>query len=544
MAEALSMALVLEEHYRVCRERAAIHLMQSRQPDLPITYGRLVEGATGIAAELVRAGVAGASVVVIIFPHGELLLDAFWGAVLHGAIPSILPPLTEKLSPEKYRRDLAALIGVTKPAAIVTYPEFEAEARAAVDTSGCATVVLALHEATFAEPDFSALGGMRAQVDDVALLQHSSGTTGLQKGVALTHRAISNHLQAYAAVIGLTHEDTIASWLPLYHDMGLIASFVMPVLRGVPVVMMSPFEWVRAPAKLLQVISAHKATLCWLPNFAYPFMATRVRDRDLVDVDLSSMRAFVNCSEPCYRHAHAQFAQRFAPYGLRADSLHTSYAMAENTFAVTQTHTAPSVAEQQGELRLSCGRPLPNVQLRVLDADGRTLSDGEIGEIVVRSDCMLAGYYHRDELTAQSFIDGYYCTGDLGYLRDGELYVTGRRKDLIIVGGKNVYPNDLEQLAGEVAGVHAGRVVAFGAFDAEQGTEEVVILAEAEDLSVAHDESAAEELADRVRAHVTKNSDVAVRIARIVSEKWLIKTSSGKIARTACREKWLGERGE
>jgi acyl-CoA synthetase (AMP-forming)/AMP-acid ligase II len=152
---------------------------------------------------------------------------------------------------------------------------------------------------------------------------------------------------------------------------------------------------------------------------------------------------------------------------------------------------------------------------------------------------MLDGYYHRPDVTAAAFVDGFYRTGDLGYLKDGELYVTGRSKDLIIVGGKNVYPNDLEQLAGEVSGVHAGRVVAFGIFDEVQGTEEVVVVAEAEDAAVLADEAAGEELADRVRAHVTKNSDVAVRIVRIVPEKWLIKTSSGKISRTACREKWV-----
>jgi acyl-CoA synthetase (AMP-forming)/AMP-acid ligase II len=539
MSDLLSLSAVLEGHYRIRHDRVAIHLMQGKLPDQPITYGRLVQGAAGVAEQLAAAGAAHGEVVVIILPHGELLIDAFWGAVLHGAIPSILAPLTEKLSPEKYRRDLAALIGVTQPGAIVTTPEFEGEARAAVEASGRAPAVLVLREPCFVEPEWRSLGGMRAHVSDVALLQHSSGTTGLQKGVALSHRAIFNQLQAYAPAIHLSPNDVIVSWLPLYHDMGLIASFVLPVMRRVPVVIMSPFEWVRAPVKLLQTITAHKGTLCWLPNFAYPFIAARARERDLVGVDLSSMRAFVNCSEPCYRHAHAQFAARFAPYGLRPDALHTSYAMAENTFAVTQTRRAPAFDEQPGELRLSCGRPLPNVELRVLDAELRAVGEGTVGEIVVRSDCMLDGYYHRPDVTAAAFVDGFYRTGDLGYLKDGELYVTGRSKDLIIVGGKNVYPNDLEQLAGEVSGVHAGRVVAFGIFDEVQGTEEVVVVAEAEDAAVLADEAAGEELADRVRAHVTKNSDVAVRIVRIVPEKWLIKTSSGKISRTACREKWV-----
>jgi fatty-acyl-CoA synthase len=537
MSDFLCLAAVLDGHYRIRRDRLAIHLIHGKGPDQPLTYGRLIDGAAGFAAQLAAAGVAQGQVVVIILPHGELLVDAFWGAALHGAIPSILPPLTEKLSPEKYRRDLAALIGVTQPGAIVTYPEFEDEVRRAVAASGRPVAVLAVREPLYAAPDFRALGGMRARVDDIALLQHSSGTTGLQKGVALSHRAIFHHMQAYAPAIGLSPDDVIVSWLPLYHDMGLIAAFVMPVLRRAPVVMMSPFDWVRAPARLLQAITVHKGTLCWLPNFAYNFTATRVRDRDLDGVDLSSMRMFVNCSEPCYRHSHQVFAERFARFGLNPAALHTCYAMAENTFAVTQTHSAPAAGGADGELHLSCGTPLPNVRLRVLGDDGVALPDGATGEIVVRSDCMLTGYYHRDELTAQAFADGYYRTGDLGYLRGGELYVTGRKKDLIIVGGKNVYPNDLEQLAGEVPGIHAGRAAAFGVYDEDSGTEEVVIVAEADDL--ADTEEAREALADAIRAHITKNSDVAVRVVQIVPDKWLIKTSSGKVSRTACREKYL-----
>ncbi len=535
MSDLLTFAAVLEGHYRIRRERTAITLLQAKQADLPLSYGRLIDGAAGFAAQLAEAGVRPGQVVVIILPHGELLVDAFWGASLHGAIPSILPPLTEKLSPEKYRRDLAALIGVTQPGAIVTDPAFAPEVRQAVQHSGSAVAVLALQQPTYTSPDFTSLSGTRGRVDDIALLQHSSGTTGLQKGVALSHRAVFHQLQAYSPAINLSPNDVIVSWLPLYHDMGLIASFVMPVLRRVPVVMMSPFDWVRAPARLLQAISAHKGTLCWQPNFAYNFCATRVRERDLTGIDLSSMRAFINCSEPCYRHSHAVFAQTFTGYGLRSDALHTCYAMAENTFAVTQSAVAPSSLETGSELHLSCGRPLPNTRIRILSDDGAALLDGQAGEIVVQSDCMLSSYYHRDDLTAQAFIDGHYRTGDLGYLSNGELFVTGRKKDLIIIGGKNVYPNDLEQLAGEIEGVHAGRVAAFGVYDAEAGTEEVVVLAESD----AETDDERERVGDNVRAHITKNSDVAVRIVQIVPARWLIKTSSGKVARSANRDKYL-----
>jgi acyl-CoA synthetase (AMP-forming)/AMP-acid ligase II len=498
-----------------------------------LTYGDLIDGAARYAIQFAAAGVGQGDVVVIILPHGEPLVRAFWGAILHGAIPSILPPLSEKLSPDKYARDIAALIGITKPALIVTDEGFEAGARAAAD-GRCA--VLVNRAAPPLDARFDRLPGMRAAPDDVVLLQHSSGTTGLQKGVALSHRAVFNQIVAYAPTIGLTRADTIVSWLPLYHDMGLIASFVMPVLQGVHTVLMSPFDWVRAPAKLPQALSAHGGTLCWLPNFAYNFMATRVRDRDLDGVSLSRVRALINCSEPCYLQSHQVFHDKYARYGLAADALHTSYAMAENVFAVTQTRVGRAAAAPGADLHVSSGAPLPNVDVRVIDDTGAPLPAGAYGQIVVRSDCMLNGYFNRPDLTEQAFVDGYYRTGDLGYLRDGELFVTGRQKDLIIVGGKNVHPNDLEQLAGEVPGVHPGRVAAFGAFDPVAGTEEIVIVVES-DMTAQDDKYA---LGDAIRLKIATNTDVVVRRVEIVPARWLIKTSSGKVARAANRDKLLG----
>ncbi len=190
--------------------------------------------------------------------------------------------------------------------------------------------------------------------------------------------------------------------------------------------------------------------------------------------------------------------------------------------------------------QVSSGRPLSNVQLRILDANHADLPENTIGEIALKSDCMLSSYYHRLDATAQAFHDGWYLTGDLGYVLRGELFVTGRKKDLIIVGGKNVYPQDLEYLAGEVAGVRAGRVAAFGVFNESAGTEDVVVVAEAE----SDDEDARESVAEAVRMHVTRNSDVAVRQVVLVDSRWLIKTSSGKVARSANREKFLSEMAE
>jgi fatty-acyl-CoA synthase len=503
---------------------------------------------------------------VLILPHSEALAFSFFGAILHGAIPAIMPFLTEKLSPETYRRSLKSLFEVTAPAAVVTYPEFLGEVQDAISPGGSVRkVLLSTEVAPQPAPDFSAMRGRERAPEGVVLLQHSSGTTGLQKGVALSHAAVFRQLENYADALRLRPEDTIVSWLPLYHDMGLIAGFILPVLRGIPLVLMSPFDWVRAPQKLLQAVSRHHGTLSWLPNFAYNFCAQKIRDRDLEGVDLSSWRAVINCSEPVHFKSHQLFLERFRAQGLKKEALATCYAMAENVFAVTQGGIdAPVTADRIGQrgllvervaspaadgeaamTMLSCGRPIAHVEVKVVDDSRRELPARHVGEVMLRSDCMLTGYYRRPDLTEKAFYGGWFLTGDLGYLAEGEVYITGRRKDLIIVGGKNVYPQDLESLASEVPGVHPGRAVAFGVFSEELGTEEVVMVAEMEEGEIPQNqmEAAAQRLSEEIRRRVTQGSDVALRQVRIVPQGWLLKTSSGKIARGTNREKYLAEAG-
>jgi acyl-CoA synthetase (AMP-forming)/AMP-acid ligase II len=546
----------LQAHLSNTPERNAVILQRSGQADLSITYSRLLRHAQGYADAIQRAGIQPGEVIILILQHGEELVYSYFGVVIHGAIPSIMPFLTEKLSPERYRADLSALISVTKPAAILTYAEFEDEVHAALEDTGPVRAVIVADNVKEREVDVASWNGLMRRPEDVALLQHSSGTTGLQKGVALSHQAVFNQLDAYGKALGLNEQDVIVSWLPLYHDMGLIAGFLLPILAGIPLVLMSPFDWVRAPYKLMVSVSQYRATLTWLPNFAYNFCAQKIRDRHLEGVDLSSWRAIINCSEPVRAESHESFDERFKPYGLRENVLQASYAMAENVFAVTQSGPAsrPRVEVIDREafmsdrivkdagtgpsLRMmSSGSPLANVEIRVADEKGNQLPERVVGEIMLRSDCMLSGYYNRPDATEKAFLDGWYLTGDYGYLSAGELFVAGRKKDVIIVGGKNVYPQDLESLTNEVAGVHAGRSVAFGIFDEEQGTEEVVIIAEGD----SEDEADQRKIADAIRAHVTKNSAIALRYVRVVGPKWIVKTSSGKTARLANKEKYLNE---
>ena len=536
----------------------ALTLQFSNSDDLPLSMDQLLRGANSYAYEYAKRGIQPGEVVVLILQHSEALVYSFWGATLRGAIPSIMPFLTEKLSPERYRADLSALISVTRPAAIVTYPEFEAEVKSALSEGDSVREVIVTNQVDrnlFL--DFDALAGFQRRPEDIVLLQHSSGTTGLQKGVALSHQAVFNQLNAYGKSLSLVENDVVVSWLPLYHDMGLIAGFIMPILSGTHLVLMSPFDWVRAPYKLMRSVSKYHGTLSWLPNFAYNFCAQKIRDRHLEGVDLSTWRVVVNCSEPVRWESHQAFHEKFGAYGLKYEALQTSYAMAENVFAVTQSPlgSEPALVEIDREAlmtervakspvdgrptmkMLSSGRPLENVNVKVLDENRKEVIDGTIGEVALRSDCMLTAYYHREDATEKAFADGWYLTGDYGFTRNGELFVSGRKKDMIIVGGKNVYPQDLEALTYEVPGVHAGRSVAFGMYNDEEGTEDVVIIAEVN----SEDSVEQQKIADAIRSHVTKNSAIALRYVKAVDSKWILKTSSGKTARAANKEKFLAE---
>ncbi len=551
---------LLQRSWQECPEKTALTVLLAGKPDQPITYRQLLTGAAAWQRTLAREGIQPGEVVILIMQHSVELMFAYWGTILHGAIPSIMPFLTEKLLPERYRADLASLVSITRPECVVTYREFEPEVHQALGTSSSVRHVIV---SDTVEPegvvDFSTMGGLRRSPQDIVLLQHSSGTTGLQKGVALSHQAVENQLVSYSKSLHLNEEDVIVSWLPLYHDMGLIAGYLMPILLRIPLVLLSPFEWVRSPGRLLQAVTSYRGTLTWLPNFAYNFCAQKIRERDLEGVDLSSLRAISNCSEPMRFESHEAFRLRFTPYGLNPSALCTCYAMAENVFAVTQggidapvvideidrhamqteKQAIPAIEGQPSVKMVSAGPAIPNVEVMVTNEKGHKLPDRAIGELALRSDCMLTEYYHRPDATEKAIKNGWYFTGDYGYMVGDQVYVAGRKKDMIIVGGKNVYPMDLEELAMQVPGVHPGRVVAFGVFNEQAGTEDVVIVAEVE----TRDPAELERIGDDIRQTVTRGSAVALRHVHLVDAKWLIKTSSGKTARGANKEKFLKETG-
>lgn len=547
---------VLLSHYRYNGNKNILFFQSAGQEDIPISYKKLLERSYAYTQTYLNNGIQPGDVIIMVLQHSLDLIYAYYGAILAGAVPSMMPFLTEKLLPDKYQQDFQSLVKIIDPRAIVTYREFKNEVFDRFDSQLSVDLFLSDDIGLDLLEIPEKLPGMDRQPSDVVLLQHSSGTTGLQKGVALSHEAVFNQLDHYSDALHLDpQKDIIVSWLPLYHDMGLIACYLMPILYGVPVVMMSPFDWVRAPYRLFTAIDKYKGTLCWLPNFAYNFCAKKVRDSQLENLDLSSLRAVTNCSEPMRHESQQAFYERYKTYGFRENALAASYAMAENVFAVTQAgidepmavdiidrdifqiekKAIPPAEGKAAITMLSTGKPIKNVEIAISDEKNVFLPDRNVGEVLVKSDCLFNGYYNRRDITEKAFMDGWFKTGDYGYIADGELYITGRKKDLIIVGGKNVYPQDLESIAMEVEGVHPGRTVAFGVFNETAGTEDVVIVAEVDEKEEERKERISREIKDRV----TKNSAIALRHVLLVDEKWLIKTSSGKIARAANKEKFL-----
>jgi acyl-CoA synthetase (AMP-forming)/AMP-acid ligase II len=542
----------LIERAQTTPEHAALVFIAEDGVETKITSGELHHSAEQYARVLKEMGIGPDDLVILVLRHSEILLSAFWGALYLGAIPSIFPFLTEKLDPVLYRERVKTLVAHSGARAVITMPEFESQFSALLADVGCKVVSTDQVSDRNYTADFNPWSG---NPDKIAFLQHSSGTTGLQKGVALSHRAVLNQIKAYSAAIDLRPDDVVVSWLPLYHDMGLIAGFVIPIVTGTPLVLMSPFHWIRDPKILLWAIHNHRGTLAWLPNFAYNHLARSARPSYLEGLDLSSWRMAINCSEPVYHHSHQVFLEKFTFYGFSPAALAVSYAMAENTFAVTQTASQnppeldwvniATLQEQRQAIEaepksegaaavVSCGAPIVGTQIRIVDEARQILVEREVGEIAIQSDCMLSEYHQRPELTAEVIVDGWYYTGDMGYLAGGELYVTGRKKDLIIVGGKNVYPQDLEAIANRIPGIYPGRAVAFGLFDERMGSENIVIVAELND-----DQRDPAEVERELRAQIVRETEVTLADVRFVDQRWVLKTSSGKLARGDNREKYM-----
>jgi fatty-acyl-CoA synthase len=516
------------------------------------TWGELIRTAELYSAALTNSGIEKGHVCAIIARHNALLYPVYLACVRAGAIPAILAYPNPRLHPEKFREGLEgmgrrsgldwilterALEGVLQPLlgsgrSTIRGLKFPFEGNGYLETLGF-------------DPPPGAVRPMRDS--DPLLLQHSSGTTGLQKPVLLSHRAVLEHVTEYGNFLAVSQDDKVVSWLPLYHDMGLIAAFHLPLALGIPTIQIDPFEWVLAPSLLLEVVSAERATITWLPNFAFSMMADKIKEEDLEGVALESCRMVINCSEPVRYRDQEKFFRRFAPRGLKREALSSCYAMAETTFAVTQTPPGrepttlavdpqalsrgivrPVVHPSAAKVCVSSGELIPGCRIRIADDEFNDVDDGRIGEVLINSSSMFGGYRNYPEKTAAAIRDGWYLSGDYGFKCESDYYIIGRKKDVVIIAGNNIYPEDVEAVMNDLNGVIPGRVVAFGEEDAEFGSERLSVVAE----TPLTDEAERRQLR---MAIIKAGMEIAVSITNVylVPPRFLVKSSAGKPSRTA-----------
>jgi fatty-acyl-CoA synthase len=525
-----------------------------------VTFGEFRHRARLHAAVLREQGIDSGDRVVILMPQSITAMVSFAAAMMLGAVPAFLAYPNFKVDPAKYRSGLAGVTANLSAKAVVIDPDFPNEMLDCV-ALGAETKLVRPGNADKREHVVTVPESTQIAPERLAFIQHSAGTTGLQKGVALTHAAVLGQIEHLAHALRIDPaRDRIYSWLPLYHDMGLIACFMLPMVCHVPVVMQSPIDWVMQPESMLQIITESKCTLAWLPNFAFQFVPRRTPPKRWADYDLSSLRLVINCSEPVRASSMREFQTAFH---IASGVLQSSYAMAENVFAVTQSEIdaaapttlwidgqqyrtahriVPVPQEAPGAVSFtSSGRLLPNQQLRILSDSGGIAADDSVGEIAIQSDCLFTGYYNRPDLTAEAFLDGWYRTGDLGFLFQGELYVVGRKKDLLIVGGENIYPQDIEEIVGAHPAIHDGRAIAMGIYNPEIGTEDIVVVAEVEKYEMLAQSS---EIEQQIRRSIVAALGIAVKKFFVVPPKWIVKSTAGKPARSATREKLLQEHPE
>jgi fatty-acyl-CoA synthase len=541
-------------------DRDAIIFWKTGEEPHRWTFSSLIKASEKYIQFLADAGIKKGDVCAIIIRHHRDFYPLYIAVSRLGAIPSVLAYPNPRLHPDKFRSGLEGMTVRSGLDWILTELSLENTINPLVSKKG--STIKGVFYPLDVGPEYELAKGVKQRImepveeseNDPLLLQHSSGTTGLQKPVMLSHKAVLTHVWNYALAIKLNERDKVVSWLPLYHDMGLIAAFHLPLAFGIPSVQIDTFEWVMIPSILLEAIHKEKGTICWLPNFAYNLMSDKIRDEDLEGITLKSLRLLINCSEPVRFDSQSRFAKRFVTNGFNPRSLSACYAMAETTYAVTQTPPGiqPKVvfADRQelanGKLKIhnsknarycvSSGKVIKGCEVKIADDKNDDLPAGTVGEILIKSESMFDGYRNYPEKTSEVLKDGWYYSGDLGFTYEDELYVIGRKKDIIIVAGNNLYPEDIEDAVSKVNGVTPGRVVAFGEFDQVIGSEQVSIIAETEIT----DEAELRKLKfDIIKCGM--DIDITVRNVYLVPPRWLIKSSAGKPGRKANKERILNK---
>jgi 1-acyl-sn-glycerol-3-phosphate acyltransferase len=541
----------LWQRARVDPDRPHVYMREDDGSESTITYGGLLDEARAVAGGLRERGVRRGDTVALMLPTGREFLCAFQGILVAGAVPvPIYPPLRlDRL--EEYAQRQSAILADAGVQLLITI------GRARPIASLLRSAVPSLsHVATVGE--LKELGAtwtaLEGSASDAAFIQYTSGSTGNPKGVLLTHANLLANIRAIAAGLEARPNDVGASWLPLYHDMGLIGSWLFCLVQGLPIDIQSPLSFLSRPERWLWAIHRRRATLSAAPNFAYELCVKKIPDAALEGLDLSSWRCALNGAEPVNPDTLERFTRRFARYGFKREALMPVYGLAENSVALgfppvgrgpvvdrvareafeRERRADPASESDARALRfVSVGRPLPEHEVRIVDEEGQDVPERKVGRLVFRGPSMTSGYFKKPEATAaMTLAGGWLDSGDLAYRAGDEIYLAGRSKDLIIKAGRNLVPQEIEEIASQVEGVRKGCVVAVGVTNAQTATESLVVVAETRETDPQARDRIVASVTDRVSAAVGVPPDDVV----LVPPGAVPKTSSGKIRRAATKD--------
>lgn len=555
-SQAATLLEVLIWHAGEHPDRPHVRLLDGDGSTSTISYGALRSGAARVAAGLHDLRLPGGSHVAIMLPTGADYLYTFFGVLMAGAVPVPIYPPARASQIEEHLRRHAGILDNARTPLLITVERARTVARLLE-----ARVASLTRIATVAELTRTGTTTAPAEVcaADVAFLQYTSGSTGDPKGVVLTHANLLANIRAMGQAIEADSRDVFVSWLPLYHDMGLIGAWLGSLYYGIPLVLMSPVTFLTGPARWLRAIHEHGGTLTAAPNFGYELCLKRLDAADIDGIDLSSLRLAFNGAEPVSPGTLRDFTRRFAPAGLRSEALAPVYGLAEAAVGVAfpplgrgpridrvdrecflrEGVATPAAAGDDDAMEfVGCGRALPGYALRVIDAAGRAVAERVQGRLEFVGPSATSGYFRNPEATARLFDHGWLDTGDLAYLADGEVFITGRVKDTIIRAGRNLYPFELEDAIGRLPGVRAGCVAVVGARDPDRATERVVVIAETRETDAGAREALIRDINGTASDVLGEPPDDVV----LVPPHRVLKTSSGKIRRSAVRA--LYESGE
>lgn len=548
-AGAQTLVDVLEWHDAHQPDRVHILLHDERHQEHPLRYRDLLEAARGIAAGLAAQGLQPRQTVALMLPTGRDYLACFFGVMIAGGIPVPIYPPARMTQIEDHLKRHARILSNAEAALIITVEQAKPVA-VMLQAAAPSLAAIVTPSELRASP---ATSRYRPQGSDIAFLQYTSGSTGDPKGVMLTHANLLANIRALGQAAQASPSDIFVSWLPLYHDMGLIGAWFGSLYHGIPLVLMSPLAFLARPALWLQTIARHRGTISAAPNFAYELCVRHVGDAALAGLDLSSWRLALNGAEPVSPATLEAFAARFACCGLRRQAITPVYGLAESSVGLAfpplergpridviqrepftrHGKAEPATGDDASPLAIpSCGRALPGHEIRIVDEAGAELPERRIGRLEFRGPSATAGYYRHPEATRALLRGGWLDSGDHAYMAQGEVYITGRVKDLIKRGGRNLYPYDLEEAIGKLPGIRKGCVAVFASPDPATGSERLVVMAETRERNEAARTQLRQVLNQTAIDVIGMPADDIV----LVPPHAVLKTSSGKIRRLASRE--------